>query len=96
MTTERETWAMTLDVTQDIIDRSTCGSATDCAVAEAIKAEVRGASRVSVDLCVLTFTNADGQWIARTTAHVRQFIADFDRGKENVRPTKFEVTFRKY
>lgn len=84
-----------INITQKIIDESTCGSGYHCAFARAYSELVP----VSVSHETIFFLAGKPDSLKRgfiinfvqTSSEQRVWIRNFDNGKENVLPTSFEV-----
>jgi len=77
-----------LNVTQDIIDKSTVKNSSHCVIAEAVKEAFSGARFVSVDLQTIRFTDPDPKrpyrytYLTPRTAQVA--LVQFDQGHKIV------------
>jgi hypothetical protein len=76
---------ITVVVTKDIIDRSEQRDSSHCMLAEAVKAAVPNAQKVSVDLQTIRFTDPEKRlrYIYLTPRQAQVALILFDQGKHN-------------
>lgn len=74
---------ITLDVTQEIINAAIPRDSSHCVIADALKAAVPDAQRVSVDLATIRFTDKASQkrYVYLTPAPAQALLVNFDQGK---------------
>jgi len=86
--------ARRIRVTQDIIDNAIRGNSRHCMVADAIRAAGIKATRVTVDVNLLRFTERVGdetiRWGYITPVRVQNYIVAFDAG-DTIEPFAFDL-----
>jgi hypothetical protein len=74
--------AITISVTDEILNVAIRDISSHCMIAEAIKAELPDAKRVSVDLATIRFTRGDKRYVYMTPAACQKSLLDFDAGEK--------------
>lgn len=89
----RSTPRLTINVTQELIDKSTVKDSSHCMIAEAVKEAFPKARHVAVDLATIRFTDPGVglRYIYLTPRHVQEALLDFDQG---VKPEPFSLQIR--
>lgn len=74
---------ITLDVTQEIINAAIPRDSSHCVIADALKAAVPDAQRISVDLATIRFTDRASQkrYVYLTPSPAQALLVNFDQGK---------------
>lgn len=81
--------AIRVEVTQDDIDRAMRSDSSRCVVAQAVARTVPHATRISVDIQTVRFTDGDGvRRVYLTPTAVEQYVVGFDAGDE-IKPFAF-------
>ena len=80
---------LSLNITQDTINRSKCSNPNSCMVAEAVAEKYHEAKTIYVDNSVIRFTLDGVRYYFTPPRAVKEHIADFDNDKTAVRPFKF-------